>query len=184
MTYDEALKVVLKVAETLEKNKSYINELDEKLGAGNLGSHLAETIQKSIENIHKLNTNELSVLFRAISKIVSKFGGKIGKVYGQALKEVAEKIAGKQELNLPDLVLIVDSMLNKFKHRSRDKGINEHLQFWEEFKKGLEKPNGGKPLGRVLKEILNDIKWAYPATRSNSRSLVRVLVIRTILKNI
>ena len=185
MTHAEVLKLILKVTETLESNKIYIDQLDTKLGEGNLGSKLVENLKKSMEQIHKTDTKEISTVINFAGKSIGKFGGAIGKLYGQSLKEFALQIGSKDELDLSEVVLLLDYIISKLKLRSKDRSVKDHLTFWLEFRQGIQKQSlSNKSTAEAIKETLSQLKWAYPSTRSNSLSLIRVLIVRTVIKNL
>jgi dihydroxyacetone kinase phosphoprotein-dependent L subunit len=99
-----AKEIVLRIISDIEKNKSWLSEIDGAIGDGDHGINMAKGFAMVKSEIDD-KPNELSVLFHFVGMtLLTHIGGAMGPIYGTLFMKMAGAIEGKKSLGKEDIL--------------------------------------------------------------------------------
>ncbi|GAA0738597.1 dihydroxyacetone kinase subunit DhaL [Clostridium oceanicum] len=115
------LKNIFKnISKVIEENEKFLSELDGAIGDGDHGFNMNKGFKAVIEKIDSIEDKDIGKLLKTVGMtLVTNVGGASGPLYGTAFMYSGKKLAGKEELNIEDLVVILEESLNGIKVRGK-----------------------------------------------------------------
>ncbi len=100
----DAKEIVLRIISDIEKNKSWLSEIDGAIGDGDHGINMAKGFAMVKTEIDD-KPNELSALFHFVGMtLLTHIGGAMGPIYGTLFMKMAKAIQGKKNLKKEDIL--------------------------------------------------------------------------------
>ena len=107
------IKWLEKFAETIEKNKDYLTELDAAIGDADHGANMERGFKKVVEELPKVADKDIGTIFKTVSMaLISNVGGASGPLYGTLFLRASTAVAGKQELDKKSIFKFLKSGLD------------------------------------------------------------------------
>jgi dihydroxyacetone kinase-like protein len=113
----QMMQVVEKISDTMEQEKGYLSELDGVIGDGDHGVNMAKCFREVRKKLPESQGKDIGALLRNVGMVVlNSVGGAMGALYGTFFLRMAQEAAGKNEIDLADLVKML---------KAGEKGIRE-----------------------------------------------------------
>ena len=125
VTFKQIKDSMIAVADELERNRQYYNDLDSPLGDSDHGDSVCgsfKTVKDALlgQNIENDDIGEL--LKNAGKAIMFSGGGAMGPLYGSAFIEAGKAVSGKNEISFQDFVNMWEAFLDAMGKRGEKVG--------------------------------------------------------------
>ena len=85
-----------KFADTIEKNKDYLTELDAAIGDADRSINMERSFKKVIEQLPAVTDRDIGTILKAVSMtLISSIGGASGPLYGTFFLRASAAVTGK-----------------------------------------------------------------------------------------
>ena len=102
-----------KMDQAVESHREYLTELDSAIGDADHGINMSRGFRKTMEKILGAEHPDLGALFRDVAMVMmGSVGGASGPLYGTFFMKVSQKLAGKDQVELPQLAEALQEGLN------------------------------------------------------------------------
>ena len=116
----QLLELIGQMAEVIGQNKDFLTELDMPIGDSDHGINLARGFQAVAGKLPTLADKDAGTILKNVGMtLVSTVGGASGPLYGTAFMKAGAKMAGKMELNMEDLILMLHEAVEGIKMRGK-----------------------------------------------------------------
>lgn len=95
----DAGDVVLTIADRIIENRSYLSEIDGKIGDGDHGVNMAKGFGMAAERLKGSNASLSQAMETLGNLLMTEIGGSMGPLYGVMFTEFAEKLDGVSNIN-------------------------------------------------------------------------------------
>lgn len=104
----------------IEAEKEYLTRLDQPIGDSDHGINMARGFIEVGKKLPSLEGQDIGAILKTIGMtLVSTVGGASGPLYGSLFMKVGVSLAGKQEMNLEDLVNSMDVAVEAVQQRGK-----------------------------------------------------------------
>lgn len=119
MNIKEVQDRLVKIADVLNENKAYLQNLDREIGDGDHGFNMNKGFSFVKEDM-EAEYKDLKALFMKVSMdLISKVGGASGPLYGTFFMKFAQGLAGKEEMTREDFTKSFKDGLDGVKQRGK-----------------------------------------------------------------
>lgn len=119
------IEIINKIADTIEKNKIYLTELDAAIGDGDHGLNMSKGFLAVKEKLKEDDGQNIGdILKKTGMTLVSNVGGASGPLYGTAFLKAATVMNGKKEMEIEDFKQVLEAALEGIQIRGKAK-LNE-----------------------------------------------------------
>ena len=109
---NKMINIIKSMAEKIEKEKGYLDELDRKIGDGEHGSGMSRGFTAVLEKLPELEDKCIGTILKIVGNtLLSTIGGASGALYGSAFLFAGNKMIGKKELTSTDFIEIFNIAL-------------------------------------------------------------------------
>ena len=116
----QLLDIIAGMAEVIQANKDFLTELDMPIGDSDHGINLARGFQAVAAKLPTLAEKDAGTILKTVGMtLVSTVGGASGPLYGTAFMKAGVKMAGKQELGMDDLLVMLNEAVEGIKMRGK-----------------------------------------------------------------
>jgi dihydroxyacetone kinase-like protein len=159
------------VCDVIEVQKTYLSELDGAIGDGDHGVNMAKCFREVKKKLSANRGKDFQSVLKDVGMVVlNSVGGAMGALYGTFFLKLAKEAAGKSELHLGDLVLMLQDaekgILDIGKAKPGDKTLIDTLS---PAVRCLEK---AEREGKSLSEGLADFEEAARKGMESTREMV------------
>ena len=106
------INTIKSMAEIIAKERHYLDELDRKIGDGEHGTSMNRGFTAVIEKLPELEDKCIGTILKTVGlTLLSTVGGASGALYGSAFLSAGNRMIGKKELTLIDIVEIFNAAL-------------------------------------------------------------------------
>ena len=163
-------KVILALISEIDKNKSWLSEIDGAIGDGDHGVNMAKGFNMAKEKVNEVGDTLSEQLKSLGMTLVSNIGGAMGPIYGTFFMRMAKPIEGKTEIDENDFKAMLEAALEGVKKRGQaeigDKTLVDTLEpATKEFSESIEK-------GLSFKEALDNMIKAAKEGMESTKELV------------
>lgn len=114
------IDLIAEMAEVIGQNKDYLTELDMPIGDSDHGINLARGFQAVAAKLPTMADKDAGTILKNVGMtLVSTVGGASGPLYGTAFMKAGAKMAGKMEVNMDDLILMLHEAVEGIKMRGK-----------------------------------------------------------------
>ncbi len=114
LNLDDLKKIIEKIAATIEKNSSYLSELDSLIGDGDHGATISRGFREVKGKIKENLPKDISSLLKTTGfTLISSMGGASGPIFGSIFIAMGKTAAGKDKIDLNDLRDMFSDALDK-----------------------------------------------------------------------
>ncbi|MDA8235833.1 MAG: hypothetical protein M0Z31_13735 [Clostridia bacterium] len=176
----ELIRLLRRINETVDENKEFLDELDNRGGKKNLGTLLAWNLQRILHS--GINSNNINMMLYIWGDIMAASQEPVTRYYGNTIKKVLKNQQETETLNGALLITFAKGIMNEVNQEKKLSRVNTHLPMWERLLTVLE-DGAAKELStkEMLRLALTDFQWKLPKTANRSITLARLLIIRTIV---
>ena len=115
-------KAVGCIEETMRENKSYLIELDQKYGDGDLGLSMADGFHGLVNYLVSCPEQDLGRAMMLCSTAFNEAApSSLGTIISLFLMGMAKELKGKSEANLSDIAAAMESGVNKIMEKAKSK---------------------------------------------------------------
>ena len=105
ITTAQMLQALKSMCDTIEDEKEYLSELDGAIGDGDHGVNMAKCFREVKKTLAESSADDVGALFKEVGMVVlNSVGAAMGALYGTFFLKLSQVSAGKDEVNLSDLV--------------------------------------------------------------------------------
>ena len=116
----QLLDIIAGMAEVIQANKDFLTELDMPIGDSDHGINLARGFGAVVAKLPTLEGKDAGTILKTVGMtLVSTVGGASGPLYGTAFMKAGAKMAGKQELGMEDLLVMLHEAVEGIKMRGK-----------------------------------------------------------------
>ena len=116
----QLLDIITGMAEVIQANKDFLTELDMPIGDSDHGINLARGFAAVVAKLPTLEGKDAGTILKTVGMtLVSTVGGASGPLYGTAFMKAGAKMAGKQELGMDDLLVMLHEAVEGIKMRGK-----------------------------------------------------------------
>ena len=116
----QLLDIIARMAEVIQANKDFLTELDMPIGDSDHGINLARGFQAVSAKLPTLAEKDAGTILKTVGMtLVSTVGGASGPLYGTAFMKAGAKMAGKMELGMDDLLVMLHEAVEGVKMRGK-----------------------------------------------------------------
>lgn len=116
----QLLHIITEMAEIIQQNKDFLTELDMPIGDSDHGINLARGFQAVVAKLPTLADKDVGTILKTVGMtLVSTVGGASGPLYGTAFMKAGAKMAGKMEVGMDDLILMLHEAVEGIKMRGK-----------------------------------------------------------------
>ena len=116
----QLLDIIAGMAEVIQANKDFLTELDMPIGDSDHGINLARGFGAVVAKLPTLEGKDAGTILKTVGMtLVSTVGGASGPLYGTAFMKAGAKMAGKQELDMDDLLVMLHEAVEGIKMRGK-----------------------------------------------------------------
>ena len=116
----QLLEMLKEMSAIIQQNKDYLTELDMPIGDSDHGINLARGFQAVEAKIPTMEGKDAAFILKTVGMtLVSTVGGASGPLYGTAFMKAGAKMAGKTELGMEDLLVMLHEAVEGIKMRGK-----------------------------------------------------------------
>lgn len=116
----QVVEILNKISEVIDKNKTYLTELDAAIGDGDHGLNMNKGFTAVKEKIKDDNGSNIGdTLKKTGMALVSNVGGAAGPLYGTAFMKAATAANGKESVDINDFIKMLEEALAGIKMRGK-----------------------------------------------------------------
>ena len=117
---EQLIAMIKEMSAIIQQNKDFLTELDMPIGDSDHGINLARGFQAVEAKLPTLEGKDAGTILKTVGMtLVSTVGGASGPLYGTAFMKAGAKMAGKQELGLDDLMVMLHEAVEGIKMRGK-----------------------------------------------------------------
>ena len=117
---EQLIKMITEMSAIIQQNKDFLTELDMPIGDSDHGINLARGFQAVEAKLPTLEGKDAGTILKTVGMtLVSTVGGASGPLYGTAFMKAGAKMAGKQELGMDDLIVMLHEAVEGIKMRGK-----------------------------------------------------------------
>lgn len=116
----QLLEMIREMSGIIQQNKQFLTDLDMPIGDSDHGINLARGFQAVEAKLPTLEGKDAGTILKTVGMtLVSTVGGASGPLYGTAFMKAGAKMAGKQELGMDDLIVMLHEAVEGIKMRGK-----------------------------------------------------------------
>ena len=116
----QLLDMIKEMSAIIQQNKDFLTELDMPIGDSDHGINMARGFQAVAAKLPTLEGKDAGTILKTVGMtLVSTVGGASGPLYGTAFMKAGAKMAGKTELGLEDLLVMLQEAVEGIKMRGK-----------------------------------------------------------------
>lgn len=116
----QLIDLITQMAQVIGQNKDFLTELDMPIGDSDHGINLARGFQAVVGKLPTLADKDAGTILKNVGMtLVSTVGGASGPLYGTAFMKAGAKMAGKMELGMDDLIVMLHEAVEGIKMRGK-----------------------------------------------------------------
>jgi dihydroxyacetone kinase-like protein len=110
LSVSDFIKIFETIAETLEREKDYLSELDGAIGDGDHGVNMAKCFREVRKKLAGSEEADIGALLDKVGKVIlNAVGGAMGALYGTFFLKASKEAKGKREVGLEDLIRMFEA---------------------------------------------------------------------------
>ena len=116
----QLLDIIARMSDIIQENKDFLTELDMPIGDSDHGINMARGFQAVAAKLPTLEGKDAGTILKTVGMtLVSTVGGASGPLYGTAFMKAGAKMAGKTELGMDDLLVMLQEAVAGIKMRGK-----------------------------------------------------------------
>jgi dihydroxyacetone kinase-like protein len=117
---EKLLEMIKDMSAIIQQNKDFLTELDMPIGDSDHGINLARGFLAVEAKLPTLEGKDAGTILKTVGMtLVSTVGGASGPLYGTAFMKAGAKMAGKMELGIEDLAVMLHEAVEGIKMRGK-----------------------------------------------------------------
>jgi len=110
LSVSDFIQIFETIAETLEREKDYLSELDGAIGDGDHGVNMAKCFREVRKKLAESEEADIGALLDKVGKVIlNAVGGAMGALYGTFFLKASKEVKGKREVGLEDLIRMFEA---------------------------------------------------------------------------
>lgn len=155
MNTQKLAEVMAAIAKTIEENKEFLTQLDNKIGDGDHGINLARGFAAVEQKLPTWANSDIGTLLKGVGmQLVSTVGGASGPLYGTAFMKAGMACKGLTELDGPAFAAAMEAAVEGIKMRG--KATEGEKTMLDALCPALRAVKAAVENGKSLKEALQD----------------------------
>lgn len=117
---DTLLKIIYGIADTIEKNKEFLTQLDSAIGDSDHGINMNKGFKAVKEKLKAVEDKDCGTILKTVAMtLISTVGGASGPLYGTAFLKASLVVNGKMEVNKEDAIKMFDEAIKGIMSRGK-----------------------------------------------------------------
>ncbi len=162
------IKIIDSMADTMEREKDYLSDLDGAIGDGDHGVNMAKCFREVKKRLPESKDKDVGSILKNVGMVIlNSVGGAMGALYGTFFLKASKEVAGKTEVNLEDLIKMFEAGEKGIQEMGKAQpGDKTLLDTIEPAIKALKEAQAqGKSLGDALADFSEGAKRGAESTR-------------------
>ena len=164
----DVIKIIDSMCDTIEREKSYLSELDGAIGDGDHGVNMAKCFREVKKKLPENADKDVGTIFKNIGMVIlNSVGGAMGALYGTLFLNASKEVTAKMEIGLDDLIRMFEAaekgIQDMGKAQRGDKTLIDTIDPAVEALKAARAK--GKPLMDALSDFSESAKKGAESTR-------------------
>ena len=106
----DVIKIIDLMADTMEREKDYLSDLDGAIGDGDHGVNMAKCFREVKRRLPESIDKDVGAIFKNVGMVIlNSVGGAMGALYGTFFLKASKEVTGKAEVNLEDLIRMFEA---------------------------------------------------------------------------
>ncbi|MBK8900514.1 MAG: dihydroxyacetone kinase ADP-binding subunit DhaL [Anaerolineaceae bacterium] len=153
ITKDQIVRWLEKTAAVLQKNRTYLTELDSAIGDADHGINMDRGFKKVMEKLPTVSDKDVGNILKTTGMtLISSVGGASGPLYGTFFMRSGMAMAAKEELSDEDLFKLLQAGVEGILQRGRPN--LEDKTMYDAWAPALEAMQGALAAGKGTVEVL------------------------------
>jgi dihydroxyacetone kinase-like protein len=167
VTAKDLKKILIDVANTIERNVDYLTELDAEIGDGDHGANMNKGFKKIKEQLLASDSDDTGEILIISGKVLlNEIGGAMGPLYGGGLVKAGMSLKGKISLEKNDIHTLFSNMLESIKSIGGAKiGDKTMVDTLEPFVMTYEKEAAQNEMPEAFRKALEAAKEGMLSTK-------------------
>jgi phosphoenolpyruvate---glycerone phosphotransferase subunit DhaL len=164
----DMIKIIDFMADTMEREKDYLSDLDGAIGDGDHGVNMAKCFREVKKRLPESKDKDVGAILKNVGMVIlNSVGGAMGALYGTFFLKASKEVAGKTEVNLEDLIKMFEAGEKGIQEMGKAQpGDKTLLDTIDPAIKALKEAQAqGKPLGDALADLSEGAKRGAESTR-------------------
>lgn len=139
-TVDNTLQWLEKTNKKFQENKHYLTKLDQPIGDGDHGIHMAQGFNEVVKTINEKNFETVGdIMYAAAMTMIGKIGGAAGSLFGTAFLKMSVVFQDRAVIDYAVFVEGFEAALTGLKSRGKSKkGEKTLIDVWAPVVKNLQ----------------------------------------------
>jgi phosphoenolpyruvate---glycerone phosphotransferase subunit DhaL len=164
----DLIKIFDTMADTMEREKDYLSDLDGAIGDGDHGVNMAKCFREVKKRLPESKDKDVGTILKNVGMVIlNSVGGAMGALYGTFFLKASKEAAGKTEVNFEDLIRMFEAgekgLQEIGKAQPGDKTLLDTID--PAIKALKEAQAQGKPLGDALADLSEGAKRGAESTK-------------------
>ncbi len=106
----DVIKIIETMADTIEREKGYLSDLDGAIGDGDHGVNMAKCFREVKKKLPESMDKDVGTMLKNAGMVIlNSVGGAMGALYGTFFLKASKEVMGKTEVNIEDLIRMFDA---------------------------------------------------------------------------
>jgi dihydroxyacetone kinase-like protein len=104
------IRIIETMADTMEREKDRLSDLDGAIGDGDHGVNMAKCFREVKRRLPESIDKDVGTIFKNVGMVIlNSVGGAMGALYGTFFLKASKEVTGKAEVNLEDLIRMFEA---------------------------------------------------------------------------
>ena len=164
----DLIRIIETMADTMEREKDRLSDLDGAIGDGDHGVNMAKCFREVKRRLPESIDKDVGTIFKNVGMVIlNSVGGAMGALYGTFFLKASKEVTGKAEVNLEDLIRMFEAAEKGIQDMGKAQvGDKTLLDTIDPAVKALkEAQRQGKPLEDALANLSEAARQGAQSTR-------------------
>jgi dihydroxyacetone kinase-like protein len=110
MSSADVIRIIETMADTIEREKDHLSDLDGAIGDGDHGVNMAKCFREVKKKLPENSGKDIGTILKNVGMVIlNSVGGAMGALYGTFFLKASKEVVGKAEVTLEDLVKMFEA---------------------------------------------------------------------------
>jgi dihydroxyacetone kinase-like protein len=106
----DVIKIIDTMADTMEREKNYLSDLDGAIGDGDHGVNMAKCFREVKKKLPGSSDKDVGTILKSVGMVIlNSVGGAMGALYGTFFLKASKEAMGKMDVSLEDLIKMFEA---------------------------------------------------------------------------
>jgi len=171
LSSSDVIKIIDSMCDTIEREKSYLSELDGAIGDGDHGVNMAKCFREVKKKLPENADKDVGAIFKNIGMVIlNSVGGAMGALYGTLFLKASKDVMAKMEIGLDDLIRMFEAAEKGIQDMGKAQRGDKTLM--DTIDPAVEALKAARAKGKPLMEALSDFSEAAKKGAESTRDMI------------